>query len=344
MILTNTTPTGLHVLNTFSIIKNGTVRLLDSASLVVDAVFDVNGTASMEGGTGTLNGNTYVGTTASGQLIIRNGTVNAGTLALGSQGTLTATGGVLTVAKLVATDVGSIIRFPRGVLTLHGADIANGQPLEIGGSDDTAVLNLTAGTNRFANGFTLGTLAASTGIVYLTGGSLVTTNPLSANIIGSGGIGQMTMSNGTWLSSAHTSVGQGGALTIAGGTMSSVGEADLQIGSATVWLTGGKLGGGSVVMDSADIAQLVLSNGQYTAVETYLGLSPGSRAELIVAGGSHYWGDNMIVGHSNCLAEASVTLNAGRMLVTKPTRAPIHSIPAQRPSASPPSQPPAMMC
>src|SRR3989442_216500 len=88
-------------------------------------------------------------------------------------------------------------------------------------SGSQGTLAVAGGTNRFSSAFDIGSLANATGTVWLTGNSaqLVTTNNSLA--VGSSGVGQMTVSNGTWLARGPTvgyTGGSQGTLTIAGGT------------------------------------------------------------------------------------------------------------------------------
>ena len=152
-----------------------------------------------------------------------------------------------------------------------------------------------AATFRTSPALQMGFLAGATGTVWITGGQLTTINGV-IHIAGSG-VGQMTVSNGTWLAAdvqVGTSAGSRGTLTIAGGTNAMIGPLNIGgSGTGTVIITGGQLVltntpadvgvGSGFVIDG----RVTLTNGSAiiaTNVNTLIGkLGSGS---LTMAGGS----------------------------------------------------------
>src|SRR2546427_757174 len=83
----------------------------------------------------------------------------------------------------------------------------------------TGTLTLGSGSNVFAGGLMIGRLNGGAGYVWMTGAQLSVANSTTA--IGFGGIGQMTVSNGSWVT-GNMVVGGGiaavGTLTQVGGS------------------------------------------------------------------------------------------------------------------------------
>jgi hypothetical protein len=111
------------------------------------------------------------------------------------------------------------------------------------GSQGTFTIN--GGTNLFTSSINVGFGSGSTGAVWMTGGLLVTTN--NTFNVGDFSIGQMAVSNGTWLARfvfAGRFTGSRGTLTYAGGTnfvsdVLQLGEFNASTG--TVVVSGGQL-------------------------------------------------------------------------------------------------------
>jgi hypothetical protein len=116
----------------------------------------------------------------------------------------------------------------------------------------------------FSSSLDVGSSTSATGAVWLTGGQLVTTNGVS---IGLSGVGQMTVSNGTWQAHAvQVSVNPGsqGTLTAAGGTSSVY--SNLTIGNFPCTPTGAVVvaGGNLFVTNSTGSAVLEVRSGTLT--------------------------------------------------------------------------------
>jgi T5SS/PEP-CTERM-associated repeat protein len=193
---------------------------------------------------------------------------------------------------LIATNNSSYV----GYIGTGQMTVSNGtwlaQEVNVGtyvGSQGT--LTIAGGTNSLSSFLSVGTFA--TGAMWLTSGQLTITNSATAVGDGAGGIGQMTVSNGTWLADYVTVgnyPGSQGTLTIAGGTNSL--SSSLYVGLSTntmgiVWVTGGQLivtNGGTVVGDNG-VGQMTVSNGAVLARGVLVGYNSGSQGTLTIAGG-----------------------------------------------------------
>ncbi len=312
-------------------VAGGTVLLSDALNVGLGGLFDTDvGTVWVTGGQLTVTngptilGDSVIGVPGQGQMTVSNGTVTVGDLIIAqssSAGTLTMAGGTLTADRLLAINSGGTIVFPAGIMTLRGAEVANGQSFLIGGTGQTAVLNLVAGTNRFANAFSIGPVAGSTGSVWLTGGQLIVTN--SDTDVGLAGDGRMSVSNGTMLCSnvvVGSVGGSQGTLTIAGGitTLSGTLTAGLSANATgAVWVTGGQL----VMSTNAFIArsgvgQMTMSNGTVLANGLFaVAFSPASRGVVTVSGGIlQLLGGLLISDDLNATGRVFVT--GGQLIVT----------------------------
>src|SRR5262249_54991830 len=91
-------------------------------------------------------------------------------------------------------------------------------------------LTMASGTITGPNGFDVGESSGATGVVWITGGTLVATN--ADQIIGLSGVGQMSLSNGL-VRSRRVLIGEFnvGTFSIAGGT--NLISTELQIGSSS---------------------------------------------------------------------------------------------------------------
>ena len=182
------------------------------------------------------------------------------------------------------------------------------------------------GTLTIAGGTIIGTLAIAsldvdeegfcgTGTVWMTGGSLLATGYDGDGIfIGTEGLGQMTMSNGT--TTIDEMDLENGTFSFAGGfcTMSL-----LSVDGGTVWVTGGqlivtqRLEGAEI--DVGDFAQMTVSNGTIITDVMRLGGSAGSNGTLTVAGGSSSVFSNVTIG-SGCASPGTVIVAGGGLFVT----------------------------
>ncbi len=143
------------------------------------------------------------------------------------------------------------------------------------------------------------TLSAN-GALIITNSALVVTN--GSTVVGSNGVAQLTVSNGTWLARdvavAYGATSSQGTLTVAGGSNTfsstlSIGSGIFGAGSGgtgTVWITGGQL---TVTNDITYLAngfqasgQMTISNGTWTALGMQLGYYIGGQGTLTIAGGT----------------------------------------------------------
>jgi hypothetical protein len=240
----------------------------------------------------------YIGEMGRGQMTVSNGTVlgSSGVIVgrnSGGRGTLTIAGGTveapsLQVGKLPASALGSAWMIG-GQLVLTNIDastillgetgagemtVSNGTVLCRTGlvgsqASGRGTLTIAGGTNTLIARLVVGNLANSTGAVWVTGGRLVVEDGGTlASAIGSSGVGQMTVSNGTWLAMTNVTVASGpgsqGSLTIAGGTSSVL--SILSIGNFACTATGvvNIVGGELNVTNAVAGAALQLLSGTLT--------------------------------------------------------------------------------
>ena len=150
------------------------------------------------------------------------------------------------------------------------------------------------GTLTIAGGSVTGNLclacgSSSTGAVWVTGGQF-SSEPMD---IGDGGVGQMTVSNGTVTSgSTYSSVvgnspSSVGTLTVAGGNMLLSGTLLLASESGAtgvVWVAGGQLNVSQLTIGASGQGMLTLSNGTITV--TQLAVTNGLSSVLNLIGGT----------------------------------------------------------
>jgi T5SS/PEP-CTERM-associated repeat protein len=330
------------------IIAGGTNIL--SGSLRVGNSVAGNGSVLISGGQLVVTNNTtYIGDTAAGQMTVNNGTwlakdVSVGNNA-GSRGTLTIAGGTnsltgylylgyfagatgtvwLTGGQLTVTNYPTYI----GGNGVGQMTVSNGtlQAYSVyvgvfGGSQGT--LTIAGGTNRFSWYLVVGYNSGATGTVWLTGGQLTVTN--GPTFIGNYGVGQMTVSNSTWLAkdvSVGNNAGSQGTLTIAGGTNSLAGN--LQIGynpnaTGTVLLTGGQLVATNTdtYIGRSGVGQMTVSNGTWLAKDVYVGELANSQGTLNIGGGTNTISSSLTIGNATT-ATGRVFVTGGQLTVTSGT-------------------------
>jgi polygalacturonase len=314
------------------------------------------GTVWITGGQLTVtNGTTAVASNGVGQLTVSNGTWLARDVAVGysansSQGTLTLAGGtnVFSSTLTVGSGSGGVGNGGTGTVWITGGQLtvtndityagygyqgagqitmSNGtwtaKGVELGytaGSGGT--LTIAGGTTTIQQfGLFLGvSTGGDTGTVWLTGGQLIMTT--SSAIIGNFGTGQMAVSNGLWEvdSVIVNEGGDGGTLTIAGGVSSlpdglSVSSAPGKTG--TVWMTGGELdSSSSAAVGVGGVGRMILSNGTWQSLRTYVGQFAGAQGTLIVAGGTNSVSFSLTIGNSNCSATGTVIVAGGSLFIT----------------------------
>jgi hypothetical protein len=304
--------------------------------------FNETGTVWMTGGLLTVSpGTNIVGGSSSGaaEMTVSNGTWTAGVVSIRWGGTLTMAGGTNNLASLQIADFNtstSAVWMTGGQLSVtNGATlvgnngvgqmtVSNGiflaRELYVGtntGSQGT--FNVAGGTNSLTSFLHVGERSAATGAVWVTDGLLVITN--SPTIVGVSGVAQLTLSNGTFLTSATcvgSNSGSRGALTIAGGTNFVNGGLQVGLGVAStgsVWITGGELvatnSGAEIGVNG--VGRLTISNGVYRTQNLIAGLSSAASGTLTFAGGTADL-NGIYLGVNASLATGTVWLTGGELL------------------------------
>jgi T5SS/PEP-CTERM-associated repeat protein len=138
------------------------------------------------------------------------------------------------------------------------------------------------------------------GTFVLNTGAITTTN--LTTYIGAFGVGQMTVSNGTWLANdvyVANADGSRGTLTLAGGTNT---FSDFLVvgylGTGTLWVTGGRLTVTNVAhyVGYLGVGQMIVSNSTCLIENVYAGTEFGSQGTLTLAGGAITAGTLVDVG------------------------------------------------
>jgi T5SS/PEP-CTERM-associated repeat protein len=249
-------------------------------------------------------------TTTGGILVRTNGILQVTSTALiveglGSGGDLTVDGGTISLnnSSINGTNSSTTIGYSgHGQMTISNGtwlarDITIGQ---IAGSDGTLTMMACTNTVRSELSvpafFWVGINAGSTGTVWMTGRQLTVDDNTFSVIVGSSGIGQMTVSNGTWLAGSVDlgfSGGSQGTLTIAGGTnifMEYLGlGSESSTATGTVWMTGGLLtvtNNGTTYVGGEGSGRMTVSNGTWLASDVYVGYLSGAGGTLTFAGGA----------------------------------------------------------
>jgi hypothetical protein len=225
-------------LSTISLIvvgNGGPGQMTVSGGTVVPGAVIVGTGGPYEAGTLTLAG----GTTTVGQFLSLGESSGTGTVWL--------TGGQLSVANS-ETDVGD--EFGVGQMTVSNGTFLAWRLIVGNRVNSQGTLTVAGGTNIVGvvndGGLFVGNESGSTGTVWITSGQLIVTN--AATLVSSNGVGQMTISNGTWRARdvlVAAGAGAEGTLTAVGGTSSvlsnlTVGDCALD-GFGLVFVKGGEL-------------------------------------------------------------------------------------------------------
>lgn len=188
-------------------------------------------------------------------------------LSIFNGGVMQVNNGTLAVTNTGATiDVGNV---GSGSLTVQNGGVLNAATVDVGRfAGANGSLALASGTSTLSSNLTVGDQAGATGAVWMTGGQLVVTNANASAFVGNSGIGQMTVSNGTVLSTlirVGNLSGSRGTLTmtVPGGTVSV--SSNLLVGASsnvvgTVIVAGGAL----YVTNAAHSAVTEVRNGTLT--------------------------------------------------------------------------------
>jgi Bacterial TSP3 repeat len=291
----------------------------------------------------TLNNNLHVNSTGAtpltidhsltisshGVVVITNSVVIVGT----AGGTLSNDGSLLLNTGTLQTFFGCVgLCFPSATPTIIGSTstgmftVAAGRwfsgPVQVGSSlSSYGTLTISGGSITMATGFNviLPALNVVNGTVLLAGGVLQTSSDVQVG--SSGGAGEVTVSNASWLSGNTSSIGVSGGdgtLTIAGGTVS---HSQIEVGldansRGALWLTGGQLISSDIRLGRRGYGQMTVSNGS-TAVSTIvLGIETGSAGTLTIAGGTCNVDSSMNLSAVDCTATGIVNITAGSLNVT----------------------------
>lgn len=316
----------LQVRNNLAIGKGGDVLLVDSALLLGRGVLDIEGNLSLLSGelVATNSGSiVYIGYSGSGKLSMYGGKMLSWALQIGYapgvESSFVLAGGTNFISDFFGVGLGpeatGSVWVTGGYLesddphspTLLGGgnggnggigilNISNGivnvRNIAVGYVPGSlGVINLAGGTITVAVNAFVGSYPGATGAVYITGGMLDVGGP----IIGHGGDGSLTISNGAVSDRGTTAVGafagSRGTLTVAGGFYQTpwliVGGVETGA-TGTAWITGGTLsaaGVGITLGVYGGNGKMVVSNGLVTATDLILGTNTNARGELDVVGG-----------------------------------------------------------
>jgi hypothetical protein len=221
-------------------------------------------------------------------------------------------GGLFRIDGTVTLQDGSILATNSGINPVNtligdsgigGMTVSNGTWLArdvivglLAGSSGT--LRIAGGTNQIFEFLSVGGNANATGAVWMTAGQLVVTNVANnAFNIGSSGVGQMTVSNGTVLARnviVGVSAGSSGALNIAGGNIilssnMTVGSSAnstgmVQVTGGTITLSNGTMNAGNdgTLTSGSGTGAITISNADVTATGALLGSSAGGKGQLVL--------------------------------------------------------------
>ncbi len=317
----------------------GTVWVTGGSLVVTNAIsFNVgsSGVGKMAVSNGVVQGGGVVvgfnpgsvGTiTATGGNMIFTNASNTGSIDV-RRGAFTMSGGSVAVDQLFVTNgAAGLFNLNGGTLTSGSTTVSNGSFLAsfvVGNGSTPATLNLFRGNHLFYDGLIIGANAiGSTGSVWMSGTQLSVPN--GATVVGNTfGTGQLTVSNGTVLTS-ETAVGANfrgqGTLTLTAGAITS--SSNLLVGSdlfatGTVWITGGQLtvtNGLSEIGDGG-VGRLIISNGMGVASSMLVGYF-GGQGLLVIVGGTEAISSNLVIG--DCAAggaTGAVTVTGGSLYVT----------------------------
>jgi hypothetical protein len=330
----NNTPgnIGMTILNSFTLNATGSLSITNSRLKVLSTLID-DGFVQLNTGLLT-NGSAFVGNTGVGQMVVVDGTWQVRSLLTvgrtGGQGTVRVMGGTADVNQMILGSSSSAV----GTIWLTGGEletigaIGGTYPTHVIGNQGVGQVTVSNGTWRagfiwmggnpggvgtlnFAGGMStiaqleLGVITNTTSAVWITGGQLSVTGFC---IIGESAIGQVTVSNGTWIArnvtvcagtNTFTGVGGGssGTLTVAGGTLSISGFLDVaqkNLATGTVWVTGGQVISPTTTVGESGVGTVIVSNGTWFAGPVHVGSKTNGQGTVTMAGGVVALGSGMI--------------------------------------------------
>jgi T5SS/PEP-CTERM-associated repeat protein len=246
----------------------------------------------------------------------------------------------LTVLSNVTVGVGGAIRFfgsqlqvigrvPSSIIvdgrvTLDGAAaLSVTGRIEVGKSRNGTVL-MQSGTMTAQVGMFVGESAGVTGTVWQLGGQAVINDANGSQWGTGGGVGNVTVSNGTMQVEAlylGRSAGLQSTLSLAGGTLTlksfCLVGCDPGAGGA-VWVSGGTLLATNITttIGTQGNGQMTVSNGVVLAKSLTVGEFSNAQGTLAVAGGDTSVYSSLLVGSGSCSSTATVLVAGGNLFVT----------------------------
>jgi hypothetical protein len=285
---------------------DGTMR--SHGGLVIGEISTGRGTLTVAGNSAAVvvtNGNTTVGFSGGGHLVLSNGTVLLQQLLLGrnagATGELTALAGSLVVTNtfdptiLGSNGVGRAT-FSGGHTTLRALTLGD-QPGALG------TLTMNGGTNVL-----LSRMTVRRGALWVNGGELILTNPAGTLNVAD----RLILSNGTLRARFATFGGSGSTITMAGGTFTV--DTNFDIGesageTSTVWKTGGSLNVFlSSVVGLSGVGRMIVSNGTMQLASLTVGFF--NEGTLTLAGGTNVFTGPLHIGTGT----GSVWMTGGRLV------------------------------
>jgi hypothetical protein len=312
ILVTNSTLQADGKVNVSPVILDGTVTL-DSGNILTTNLDVRVGTGSGSNGTINVNGGLWDASRiflgdaggAVGTLTCRGGEIRSRRFGGISLGTISSTGAVWVVgsqARLVLTNtfltIGSL---GSGQLTVsNGTMLASN--ITVGAqASSRGTFTIAGGSVTNDASFTVGDFANATGTVWMTDGTLV-----SQVTVGSSGVGQMILSNGTVHASGFT-VNPQGTFTMAGGTNLLEGPlAGVSVGGSA-WIVGNSARMVATNQPVSVGGQLIISNGNALVGIFNVNGGVAPRGNFTMAGG---------VVTSSFLSISSSAGNTGTVWVT----------------------------
>jgi T5SS/PEP-CTERM-associated repeat protein len=378
------TATPLHVLSSLIVSNRGIVSVTNSV-LRVDGNLINNGTVTLNSGAlivTNLGAQTLIGNLGTGVVTMVDGEWKGGTVSVASDfglGTATLAGGTSTFESF-SVAAGSFstatVWMIGGALTvtnqaLRVGDVGVGQMTVSNGTvrardirvgfqlNARGSLTVPGGTTTASSGLTLGNpTCTATGVVFVTGGSLLVTNAAgnatlevrSGTLTMSGGqaevdnlvitnaCGRFVFNGGTLATRATTAgngveFGVGGSgnsatFTMTGGTHSfrnGLAIADPVGATGAVYITGTQLVATNALTElrvgGFGSGQLTVSNGTAQIGRLTVGANAGSEGTLTIAGGTNSVAERLVAGrlqHST----GTVWVTGGQLLATNATLSP----------------------
>ncbi len=329
-------------------LDGGTVT--NAGSINVGSILTATGRVWLKDGQFFSGGALLLGVGGDGAVIVSNATMtinSIGTIAAGAgaRGSLQIRGGMASFAGPNVLTIGGSAAATGEVWVTGGSLTATSGTARVGGSGvgmmtssnvtvllrdvqvgdfpgSVGTLTVAGGTNTLTNSGSLqvGRQAAATGTVWLLNGLLEL--PQNGSVIGSSGVGQMIMSNGTFSAvSQNVGVfaGSRGTFTIAGGTntFTSVFNVGANANATgAVWMTGGHVNTTSLRVGAAGRGEMAMSNGVIQAGSiTVAGTATGGRGTLTMAGGTAST-PLFLIGNFACDSIGVATINGGSLFVT----------------------------